>query len=84
MTKSNEMKTCARLRHNTAFEAGYLPTSRISTQNEVVRAVNAESALEKAAAIIPMQKNNSNGNPKYCVAKNGSISSLRAGIAICC
>ncbi len=36
----------------------------MSIQKLVVRAVNAESALEKAAAMMPMVKNISTANPR--------------------
>ena len=52
----------------------------MSIQKLVVRAVNAESALEKAAAMMPMVKNISTANHPYSSAANkGSISSPAAG-----
>ena len=46
----------------------------MSIQKLVVRAVNAESALEKAAAMMPMVKNISTANPRWPSAANkGSI-----------
>ena len=52
----------------------------MSIQKLVVRAVNAESALEKAAAMMPMVKNISTANPRWPSAANkGSISSPAAG-----
>jgi glucose-6-phosphate isomerase len=42
---------------------------RISTQKEVVKAVNAESALENAAATIPMLKTPNTIGPRYSLAR---------------
>jgi hypothetical protein len=42
----------------------------MSIQKLVVRAVNAESALEKAAAMMPMVKNISTANPRWPSAAN--------------
>lgn len=53
--------------------------SRISTHMVVVRDVSAESALEKAAAIIPMVKNISTGNPRCSVASSGRMLSDLSG-----
>ena len=59
-------------------------TPRISTQKDVVKAVRAESALLKAAAIIPMVKKIRILLPKIPDVQNmGKISSLIAGKAIC-
>ena len=64
-TNKTEINIWALLRHSMALEAGRFFTSRISIQKEVVRAVSAESALEKAAAMIPIQKNKSTVFPRY-------------------
>ena len=50
------------LTDNNRLDLGRRSTPKISTQNDVVSAVNAESALENAAATIPIL--NSNNTPK--------------------
>ena len=49
----------------------------MSIQKLVVRAVNAESALEKAAAMMPMVKNISTANPRWPSAANKAVSHPR-------
>ena len=71
--------TCFLLR--SAFSSDSFPTFKMSTQKLVVSAVSAESALEKAAAIIPMVKHINTGKPKCPSAANiGKISSPALGI----
>ena len=81
-TKSADMAMCVSFRIFSAPFSSTFSISRISMQKEVVNAVRAESALEKAAAMIPMLKKITTAAPKYCVANMGSISSPNAGKAI--
>ncbi len=55
---------------------------KMSTQKEVVSAVNAESALEKAAATIPTTKIPSTSDPRCSLAIAGRMLSDIAGSAI--
>ena len=56
-TNTTLMPKCVIFLIMTAFFSLYLSVFRISIQKLVVRAARAESALENAAAIIPMVKN---------------------------
>ena len=79
--KTTEIKKCTFLRCFSALSFGSFVFSRISTQKLVVKAVKAESALEKAAAIIPIVKHIKTGKPKQpLAAKNGRMSSPPYGI----
>lgn len=53
-----------------------------STQNDVVRLVSAESALEYAAAINPITKNNPITGDKWFIAIIGNSWSVCSGIAM--
>ena len=79
-TNKTDIITCTFRRVRFALFASSLCTPRISTQKEVVSAVNAESALLKAAAMIPIVKKIKILPPKIPEVQNiGRISSLRVG-----
>ena len=77
-----EIKKCTHLRVFSASFSSVRSTPKISMQKLVVRAVSAESALEKAAATIPMVKNTIVASPnRPSAAKKGRMSSLFSGKA---
>ena len=68
-----------------AFCASSFSTPRMSMQNEVVKAVSAESALLKAAAMIPIVKNIRMLSPKMPDVQNiGRMSSPNVGKLMSC
>ena len=77
---TTEIKKCDHLRFFSADGSFFRSIPNMSMQKLVVRAARAESALEKAAATIPMVKNTNVANPnRPSAAKKGRMSSLFSG-----
>ena len=84
-TNKAEINRWTRRRIRVALPASSFSIPRMSTQNEVVSAVRAESALLNAAAMIPIVKNTKILSPNMPDVQNiGRMSSLKAGRGIFC
>ena len=83
MANKTEMSKWLIRRVRLALVASSFSTPRMSTQKEVVNAVNAESALLKAAAMIPIVKKIRMECPNMPEVQNiGRISSFNTGNSI--